>query len=133
MKTDSNNPAHWLMISESDLEGIELLVAQEMSDWLCMSKLAEVLEKVMKAELLRCGWFLQKTHDLQKLGGELQALNSDLVPRLKPLCNAMSEIYFTNRYPGFDLPSANWVEMRCWIQEVKELLLIVKARVQSPA
>ena len=80
-----------------------------------------------------CGWFLQKTHDLQKLGGELQAIGSDLVPRLKPLCNAMTEIYFTNRYPGFDLPSADWEEMRRWIQEVKELLLIVKARVQPPA
>ena len=48
-------------------------------DPLCRSKLAEVLEKVIKAQLLRQGWFLERTHDLLKLAGELEARNSDLI------------------------------------------------------
>ncbi len=30
-------------------------------------KLAEILEKILKAELLRVGWTLEKTHDLERL------------------------------------------------------------------
>lgn len=56
-KTDTNNPADWLFLAESDLEGIHDLATRELAYHLCRSKLAEVLEKVFKAELIRCGWF----------------------------------------------------------------------------
>ena len=49
-KTDADNPADWLWISASDLEGIRLLAEREVSYVLCRGKLAEVLEKVIKAE-----------------------------------------------------------------------------------
>jgi len=58
-KTDSNNPADWLFIAQSDLEAIRDLADRELGYWLCRSKLAEVLEKVLKAELIRLGWFLE--------------------------------------------------------------------------
>ncbi len=57
-KTDSSNPADWIFIAASDLEGIEELASKEISYEMCRSKLAEVIEKLMKAELLRsrrCG------------------------------------------------------------------------------
>jgi hypothetical protein len=54
-KTDSNNPADWLYLAESDLEGIRDLAARELAYHLCRSKLAEVLEKVFKAELIHAG------------------------------------------------------------------------------
>ena len=66
-KTDSNNPADWLWISESDLEGLRALAERELSYVMCQSKLAEVVEKILKAELIRLGWPLEKTHDLRKL------------------------------------------------------------------
>jgi HEPN domain-containing protein len=100
-KTDSNNPADWLALAESDLEGVRLLTARELSYHLCRSKLAEILEKVLKAELIRLGWFLQKTHDLAKLAGELQALNSDLVARSRPLyCNTPNSSQAAMKSPG---------------------------------
>jgi HEPN domain-containing protein len=40
------------------------------------SKPAEVLDKVLKAELIRVGWPLLKTHDLQVLAKELHARRS---------------------------------------------------------
>jgi hypothetical protein len=60
-KTDSNNPADWLWISASDLEGVRELAGRELSDSLCRGKLAEILEKIIKAELIRLGWRLEKT------------------------------------------------------------------------
>ena len=70
-KTDSHNPGDWLWIAARDLEALEAMAAQELGYELCRSKLAEVLEKIFKAELLRQGWVLEKTHDLRKLGGEV--------------------------------------------------------------
>ena len=53
-KTDSHNPADWLFIVESDLEGLGFLAEREAGYAMCRSKLAEVVEKILKAEC--CGW-----------------------------------------------------------------------------
>ena len=121
-KTDSNNPADWLFIAHGDLEGIRELALREMAHSMCVSKLAEALEKVLKAELIRMGWFLEKTHDLLKLGGELQARGSDLTERCRPLCEELAERYFTDRYPGFDIEDEDWPKLRRQSDEVAALL-----------
>jgi hypothetical protein len=41
------------MFAESDLLGLRALAQQELSSGLCSSKLAEVLEKILKAELIK--------------------------------------------------------------------------------
>jgi len=128
-KTDSNNPSDWLFIAESDLAGIKTLIAQETAHALCVSKLAEILEKVLKAELIRSGWFLEKTHDLLKLGGELQSRRSDLIEHVRPLCEELAERYFTDRYPGFDLEDEDWPTLRRQADEIASLLDIVKRRI----
>jgi len=109
-KTDSNNPADWLLIAESDLQGLQSLAQQELAFSMCRSKLAEVVEKIVKAELIRLGWNLEKTHDLLKLGNELDECNSDLVETVRPLCTELAEVYFSDRYPGFDLEDPDWPE-----------------------
>ena len=72
LKTDRDNPGDWLYLAESDLEGIRDLATRELAYHLCRSKLAEVLEKVFKAELIRSGWFLERTHDLMRLLEEVE-------------------------------------------------------------
>jgi HEPN domain-containing protein len=131
-KTDSNNPADWLFIAESDLQGVRVLAEREISYALCLSKPAEVLEKVLKAELIRTGWFLEKTHDLLKLGGELHARESDLTDQIRPLCETLAEKYFTDRYPGFDLEDPDWPLLRAQIEDVSNLLAKVQERVSLP-
>jgi HEPN domain-containing protein len=128
-KTDSNNPADWLHIAAEDFKGLCELAKLEIAHAMCRSKLAEVLEKILKAELIRLGWFLEKTHDLEKLGNELQARKSDLIGTVKPLCTALAEVYFSDRYPGFDLEEPNWPELRAKIEEVSGLMKEVRARV----
>ena len=71
-KTDSKNPADWLLIVESDMELLRQGAANEWSFAMCRSKLAESVEKILKAELIRIGWELEKTHDLERLRLELE-------------------------------------------------------------
>lgn len=127
-KTDSSNPADWLYIVESDLAGLRKLAAECLSYELCLGKLAEVLEKVLKAELIRLGWRLVKTHDLQVLALELQNRNSELVKAAVPLCNALAEAYYLTRYPGFDLEEPDWPQLRVQIEAVAALAQQVRTR-----
>ena len=96
------------------------------------SKLAEILEKVLKAELLRLGWTLEKTHDLNRLFDLLTEYNSDLLPTVEPLCDALVQVYFTERYPGFDLDDPDWPKLRAQVEGVTALLQTVYSRLPVP-
>ena len=128
-KTDANNPADWLWISTSDLAGVRALVAAELSHEMCRSKLAEILEKVIKAELLRLGWALVKTHDILFLAKELQARQSDLAAEAQRLSTLLADAYLLDRYPGFDLDDPDWPALRTQSEKVAALLAAVQARV----
>ncbi len=130
-KTDSNNPADWLFLAASDLEGVRELTRQGMAHSLCLSKLAEILEKIIKAELVRRGWFLIKTHDLVKLNDELRVRDVELADRILPLTEALAEKYFTDRYPGFDLEDEDWPALRAQVEQVAALLAEVKQRIET--
>ncbi len=127
-KTDSNNPADWLLFAASDLEGIRCLAQAELSYVLCRSKLAEVLEKILKAELIRQGWFLIKTHDVEVRRKELHAYDPSLAQNLTQLCAELDEVYFIDRYPGFDLEDEDWPALREQVAEVDRLFAAVQAR-----
>jgi HEPN domain-containing protein len=96
-KTDSHNPADWLHIAASDFELVGLAAEREVSFGATRSKRAEVLEKILKAELLRLGWTLERTHDLNRLLQSLVERNSDLAPTAEPLCDVLVQVYFTDR------------------------------------
>lgn len=131
-KTDSTNPADWLWIAELDLEGVRLNVAHEVAYYGCQGKLAEILEKILKAELIHLGWSLERTHDLGKLLGELIARRSLMVSPASPLVNALNQVYFVARYPGFDLDDPDWPALQQQVAGVEMLLESVKAHVAPP-
>lgn len=116
-------------MSEADLTGIAELARRELSYELCRGKLAEVIEKVLKAELIRLGWVLVKTHDLEFLAQELLTKDSAMALEFKPLVAAYAEVYFSARYPGFDLEEPKWPELREDVAQVAKLLAQVKARI----
>ena len=130
-KTDSNNPADCLLIVESDMELLRQGAAHDWSFAMCRSKLAEVLEKIIKAELIRLGWPLEKTHDLVRLHDRMVEWQSELEPLAAPACLELAQAYFTDRYPGFDLEDPDWPKLRGQLQQVEELLAAVKARLAS--
>ena len=62
---------------------------------------------------------------------ELIARNSAVAAQAVPLAKALAEVYFLDRYPGFDLDDPDWPALRLRLQEVSELLEAVKARVTA--
>ena len=74
-KTDSNNPADWLFIAASDPEGIRTCTEREVAYAMCRSKLAEVLEKVLKNLSERGGEMLKE--EMEMLGPLRKALVED--------------------------------------------------------
>jgi HEPN domain-containing protein len=83
----------------------------------------------MKAELVRLGWPLERTHDLERLLDELVARNSDFVAAFEPLCDALADAYFTDRYPGFDRDDPDWPALAQQIEAVTKLLETIGARI----
>ena len=125
-KTDSTNPSDWLWLAESDLEGVRLSVAHQVAYYGSQAKLAEVLEKILKAELIRLGWSLERTHDLGKLFGELTVRQSPVLTLASPLVNDLDQVYFAARYPGFDLDDPDWPALRQQVQAVGMLLELTR-------
>lgn len=112
-----------------ELAVVCLALEKEIGFTVCRGKLAEILEKVLKAELIRLGWPLEKTHDLDRLLEALVTRRSDLAPKAEPLCDALAEVYFSDRYPGFDLDDPDWPRLRAQVEGVSALLATVKSRV----
>ena len=122
-KTDSKKPADWLDIADAELVMLRPSIEAEQFYDICRARLAEVLEKLLKAELIRIGWPLTKTHDLETLGGELHARGSDLCATIDPLCASLADAYFTGRYPGFDLEDPDWPTLRAQLAAVTALAI----------
>ena len=127
-KTDSRNPADWLLIVGEELGFLRPHVDAGQYPDICRARLAEALEKILKAELIRLGWPLTKTHDLEILSGELRARGSDLLPAIEPLCAALAEAYFTGRYPGFDLEDPDWPVLRAQLAAITALAATIRGR-----
>ena len=90
-KTDSNSPEDWLWIAASDLELVQAASMLEVGFSAAHSKLAEIVEKIVKAELIHTGWRLEKTHDLERLLEALVVRQSNLAAEVGPLCDALAE------------------------------------------
>ena len=127
-KTDSSNPKDWLDIATTELEAVRKLVTEEFAFDMCHSKLAEIVEKLLKADLIRAGWTLEKTHDLERLRKELRTRDQPLADSIRSLCAELAEVYFVGRYPGFDLEDPDWPKLREQIAAVTNLMTTVKAR-----
>jgi HEPN domain-containing protein len=107
-KTDAGNPDDWLDFAMEDLAAVRILLERKTAYWVARGKLAEAFEKALKADLIRRGWRLEKTHDLQRLADQLATYDSELAKRLQPQVDELAESYTESRYPGFDLDEADW-------------------------
>ena len=50
------------------------------------------------------------------------------MPQVRPLCVALAQVYFSDRYPGFDLEDPDWPKLREQLAEVTALAEAIKAR-----
>ena len=96
---------------------------------ICQSKLAEALEKILKADLIANGWFLERTHDLQRLIDALAERDVDTAREAQGLAEALTETYTAERYPGFDLDDPDWPTVAERLSGVSALLDKVRDRI----
>lgn len=97
----------------------------------CQAKLAEALEKVLKAALVGLGWpLVVKTHNLMLLADELSVRDAGLESAARPLCEALAEYYLGTRYPGFDLDDPDWPVLRLQLEAITALAASVRARLK---
>jgi len=115
-------------MAAADLDMLRSAAAQQAGFTACRSKLAEVVEKTMKTELIRLGWTLERTHDLERLLDELIGRRSDLVSTLETLCDSLTDAYFSDRYPGFDLDDPDWPLLNQQLEAVTKFLTPVQGR-----
>jgi len=131
-KTNSNNPADWLFFAEAELEALRSLVGHRIAFLMCQSKCAEVLEKLIKAELLLRGWPLVKTHDVQQLADELKARGSAHAEWLQPLVENLADAYFVGRYPGFDYDEIeDWSALAAQLRQIEEYSRTVRTEIDK--
>jgi hypothetical protein len=58
------------------------------------------------------------------------------LPALEPLCDALADAYFTDRYPGFDLDDPDWPALNQHVEGVAKLLETAGERItkrQAPS
>ena len=131
-KTSSNNPRDWIRFAEAELDALHLLTKHRTAYLMCRSKLAEVLEKLIKAELIHLGWTLVRTHDLQVLVDELIARSSSNSETIQPLAEEFVELYIVGRYPGFDLEdSEDWTKFEEYLSVVTGYAHSIKRLIQQ--
>lgn len=128
-KTDSGNSQDWLFFAGEDLNAVSLLLENQTSFYVCRSKLAEALEKCLKADLIFRGWELRKIHDLQKLLDELVASNCAYSKKLQSLVDEFAECYTLDRYPGFDLDDPDWISLQKGYKKIKQFFLGLERKI----
>lgn len=111
-KTDSGNPRDWMTFVSVDLDAVKLLIEHETAFAVARVKLAEALEKALKADLIQRGWKLEKVHDLQKLCDYLAQFDTRQADSLQPLVDELAESYTISRYPGFEMDEPDWPALR---------------------
>lgn len=133
-KTSANNPSDWVFFADAELAALQLLSVNKIAFLMCRSKCAEVLETLMKAELIHLGWPLVKTHDLQQLADELKARGSANLDKVQQLAEELAEYYVVGRYPGFDLEQTeDWTSLAAQIEKFSGYGASVKKMISSKA
>ncbi len=74
---------------------------------------------------------MEKTHDLSRLWNCLDEFGSPETEAALPVCRALAQVYFTDRYPGFDLEDPDWPMFRAQAEQVMALLAAVQARLHD--
>jgi HEPN domain-containing protein len=120
-KTDSSRPGDWLEFAAEDIASVRQLAGQEIAYRVCCGKLAEAVEKIFKAELIRLGWPLVRTHNLPLLAQELARRGSVAAGSAQALAVEWDGRYLADRYPGFDLDDPDWLWLHSQIAVVDQI------------
>jgi HEPN domain-containing protein len=101
----------WLDKAEEDRRVAEILLCSgEELTLPCMFHLQQMLEKLLKALIIARGKRVDRTHDLDRLAQQAEALE---IEGLLNLCDTLNLFAVNGRYPG-DLPEVSIREARTY-------------------
>ena len=83
----------------------------------CMFHLQQMLEKLLKALIIARGRRIERTHDLDRLAQQSEALE---IEGLLNLCDTLTIFAVNGRYPG-DLPAVSIREARSYCTLAEEI------------
>lgn len=69
--------------------------------------------------------------DASKPADWLAIAEADLADPADPLVTSLTEAYFTDRYPGFDLDDPDWPALQKSVETVGELIEKVRGQLTS--
>jgi len=130
-KTDAGNAGDWLAFASDDLAVVQLQTKHQTAYWVARGKLSEAFEKAIKADLIRRGWRLEKTHDLQRLADHLSKYDPDAAERIQSSVDQLAESYTESRYPGFDLDEPDWPSLAQLTESVSAYVNDLRAQLQG--
>jgi len=126
---DSALPADWFAQGDLDVEGAEILLAQNGPLPLVAFHLQQAIEKYLKGFLLSMGWSLRRVHDLEVLTQEAIVYDADFVPFLAP-CQEITEYYIETRYPtGIRTPFQR-ASLEANLKITRELITLIRHKVR---
>lgn len=113
---DPEELEEWLKKADEDWRVAEiLLISGEELTLPCMFHLQQVLEKLLKAFILKEGGRIERTHDLDRLA-QLAGLQE--MDGLLDLCDVLTLFAVNGRYPG-DLPEVGVSVARKYFERAK--------------
>jgi HEPN domain-containing protein len=108
----------WLDKADEDWRVAEILLRSgEELTLPCMFHLQQMLEKLLKALIIARGRRIERTHDLDRLAQQSEALE---IEGLLNLCDTLTIFAVNGRYPG-DLPEVSIREARSYCTLAEEI------------
>lgn len=123
MAAETEEISEWLAKADEDFRVAEILLKTgEELTLPCMFHLQQMLEKLLKASILKQGRKIERTHDLSRL---TELSNNQEISGLLDVCDMLNVFAVNGRYPG-DLPQVSIAFARNYFEqlvEVRDVLL----------
>jgi hypothetical protein len=129
MRTDPSNPSDWFLMANDRLEKADALYQQFGPSWSGVELLHEGAERYLKGGLISRGWKLVRTHDLNRLLGDMCKFD-ERFEEFAPAFQNLTEQFWEQHYPGGELDEVgeDYEEIRASLDGMIQLIKGISAR-----
>ncbi len=124
-KSESLRWEDWYAHAERDLQGAILTLQYQGSTGLAAFLLQQATEKYIKGYLLKHGWILKKTHDLEFLLTKASE-HDQLFTEFLDFGRILSGAYVESRYPFGPPKDYSNEQIKDWLSQTEKLIAFIK-------